>query len=348
MVAAAVLSGAADVSAQSVERFSLETTASIDQFKGTNAVDRPNIVIDITASVRLGGGWQIFVRPWFRQPRLPDWDKQIYQAFVRYERQGDVAVRVDTGYLGSPIGLGLADSSPSINPTIASHSSYFSPMLPFETGGPRVNAIASSYPLGSQLTVSTDRWDVRGAVVSTAPTRIYTIGGGPDPHHTPVIEAGAGITPHIGLRFGVSFARGAYLTRDEIVLGPAGDRQLTMAGVEGEYSFGYTKLSGEFVRDRFETPEGTLSGSEWFIQGMQTLSPRWFVSGRHEGVSAPLRTNVPTFRAQPRQKIVEGTLGFRLTNEIMIRGSYLTRLSYGRTIWEKQGGAQVVWTRRWW
>ncbi len=32
-----------------------------------------------------------------------------------------------------------------------------------------------------------------------------------------------------------------------------------MTGVEGEYSFGYSKLAGEIVRDRFETPDGPLA-----------------------------------------------------------------------------------------
>jgi hypothetical protein len=220
-------------------------------------------------------------------------------------------------------------------------------MVPFETGGPRVSAVSSTYPLGTQLTLSTDRWDLRGAVVSTTPTRIYTIGNDTNPRHTPVIEAGGGLTPHIGLRLGVSVARGAYLTSDEVATGPAGDRMLTMLGVEGEYSFGYTKLAGEVVRDRFDTPEGALSGYAWFLQGSQTLSPRWFVSARHEGTSSPVRTASPALRAQPRLKVVEATLGFRVTHELIVRGSYLTRKTYGRTAWDRQGGAQVVWSRRW-
>ena len=334
--------------AQSVERISLETTVAIDVFRGDNAVDRPNIVVDITGTARLGGGWQLFLRPWFRQPRVNNWDKQIYQAFVRYERQGPVSVRVDTGYLGSPIGLALGDSSPVINPTIAGHSSYFAPMLPFDTGGPRVSAISSTYPLGSQLTVSGDRWDARAAVVSTTPTRIYTIGGSPDPHHTPVFEAGGGITPYIGTRFGVSFARGAYLTSGEITAAGSDDRMVTMMGVEGEFAFRYTKISGEFVRDHFDTPSGTLPASEWFIQGTQTLTPRLFAAARYEGVTSPVRTVVPTFKSQPQQKVTEATVGFRLTSDILLRGSYLRRLSYGRHTWDEQGGFQAVWARRWW
>jgi hypothetical protein len=306
---------ASPAAAQSVERFSVETAAAIDHFGGDNAAERPQIIVDILASVRLGAGWQLYLRPWLRQPRAPGWDAQIYQAFVRYERQGRVAMRLDSGYIGSPIGLGLMDAGPVANPLVSAHSSYFAPMIPFETGGPRVSAVSSTYPLGSQLTLSTDRWDARGAVVSTTPTRVYAIGSDTNPRHTPALAAGGGVTPRIGLRLGISFARGAYLTRAEVTAGPPGDRRVTMLGVEGEYAFGYTKLAGEIVRDRFDTPEGAMSGYEWFLQGSQTLSPRWFVSARHEGTLSPVRTASEALRAQPRLMVVDATLGFRLTHE---------------------------------
>jgi hypothetical protein len=71
---------------------------------------------------------------------------------VRYEHHGRIATRVEAGLIDSPVGLGMADSSPSTNPTIAPHLSYFTPMLPFGTGGPRVNPIASTYPPGAEIT----------------------------------------------------------------------------------------------------------------------------------------------------------------------------------------------------
>jgi hypothetical protein len=81
---------------------------------------------------------------------------------------------------------------------------------------------------------------------------------------------------------------------------------------------------------------------------MQTLSPRWFVAARHEGTSSPVRGVGGALAAQPRLAIVEATAGFRVTTEITIRGSYLARVFYGRTSWDRQGGAQLVWARRWW
>ena len=62
-----------------------------------------------------------------RQPRNgPNWDKEIYQAAIQYERSGHVSTRVDVGYIVSPIGLGMMDTRPGVNPTIAPHLSYVS------------------------------------------------------------------------------------------------------------------------------------------------------------------------------------------------------------------------------
>src|SRR5947207_4905453 len=164
-----LLCGAAPVvsaAAQSpYERFSLNTTAAIDVFGGDNVSNRPQVVIDIVATARLGNGWQVFFRPWFRQARptpgveAPPWDAQIYQASLRYERSGPVSTRVDVGYMPSPVGLGIFDVNPKQNPTIAGHCSYFVPMLPFDTGSARVPAIAFTYPLAVGITAATPIWD---------------------------------------------------------------------------------------------------------------------------------------------------------------------------------------------
>src|SRR4029077_20702694 len=264
-----LLCGAATVvsaAAQSpYERFSLHTTAAIDVFGGDNVSNRPQAVIDIRATARLGNGWQGFFRPWFRQARpapgfeAPPWDAQIYQASVRYERSGSVSTRVDVGFMPSPVGLGVFDVNPKQNPTIAGHSSYFVPMLPFDTGSARVPAIASTYPFAGVVTVSAVHWDARAALTNSSPVRISIAGVTANPKATPVLEGGAGVTPTTGLRFGVVFARGAYLTSDELAptITP-GDRTLTLAGFESEYSFRYTKISGEVIHDTFTLPTGNV------------------------------------------------------------------------------------------
>ena len=339
--------------AQSVARFSLDSAASIDLFRGQNTVDQPNVILDVTGVVRLGGGWLAYVRPWFRQPRKPgltrsdSWDKQIYQAAVQYERAGPVSTRIDAGYIVSPIGFGMMDTRPGINPTIAPHLSYLTPMPVFDPGAPRVDPIAATYPLGGQLTLSTTRWDARVALVSSAPTRIYVINGATNPHRTPVIVTGGGITPRIGLRLGASLATGCYVLGEELTRPQPNGRDFRMITVEGEYAFGYTKLSGELVHDRLDTAVGTERANAWFVQGVQTVSPRLFVAGRLEGVSAPpLRTGI-VVGSRTTFQTAETTLGYRLTTEFTLRASCMNRKAFTRTAWDQQFGASVVWARRW-
>ena len=130
---------------QSSEWFAVDSVISIDAFGGENVSNKPQIIIDISGGVRLGEHVQAYIRPWFRLPRpntptgpVPPWSHELYQAGIRYERPGRLATRVDVGYNVSPIGLGILDTRPSLNPMIASHVSYLSPMPVFDPTAPRV------------------------------------------------------------------------------------------------------------------------------------------------------------------------------------------------------------------
>ena len=345
----------AQPAAPTVARFAVDSVVSVDDFAGENSSDRAQIVIDVSAAVRLADNWQIYIRPWFRLPRptfptgpVPPWDKELYQAGVRYERPGAVATRFDAGYILSPIGLGLLDSRQNLNPTIVPHLAYVVPMPAFDPTGPRVSAVSATYPLGAQLTISTDRWDARAAVVNSAPTRVYELGSPTNPRQTPVLVAGAGVTPFTGFRLGASFAHGEYATADEIATAGASGRMLTMLGGEGELAFGYTKIRGEFIRSAFETSADTAVAREWFVQAVHTLSPRWFVAARQEGTSAPPLVNGIVVGQRTDFEMFEATAGFRVTPELTLRSSYFARQAYGATTWDNQAGVSIVWARRWW
>jgi hypothetical protein len=337
-----------DASAQSLARFSIDSAVAVDYFGGQNTVDRPNIVVDITATMRIGNGWMVYMRPWFRQPRNNTWDKEIYQAALQHQRSGPISTRVDLGYIVSPIGLGMMDTRPGVNPTILPHLSYLTPMPVFDAGAPRVQPIAASYPLGGQFTASTTKWDARVAVTAAPPNRIYIIKAGPgNPIGRPVVVVGGGVTPRVGLRFGLAFAAGDYVKTDELTR--AGEnRGLRMVSVEGEYAFGYTKFSGEITRDWLETGIGQEAAYAWFVQGVEMITPRWFVAGRQEGTNAPpLRTGiVPGTRTTLH--ITEATVGFRLSREFTLRCSFSGRKPFLRQDWDQQVGGSVVWAHRWW
>jgi hypothetical protein len=350
-----VLAVTSSAAAQEPARFSLESVFAVDEFAGENASNRPQIVIDVSLAVRLGDNWQLLVRPWFRLPRpssptapVPDWDRELYQAGLRYERRGAIATRVDVGQILSPIGLGLYDVRPGVNPTIVPHLSYLTPMPAFDPTVPRVSAVSATYPLGGQVTVSGAHWDARAALVNSAPTRIYAIGAVTNPRATPVFVAGGGVTPITGLRLGASFAHGQYATREEITVPVPDGRAMTMASGEGEWAFDGTKISGEILRTGFASLGGTSVAYEWFVQGQQTLTPRWFVAARRAGTSAPPLVNGIVVGSRTDLDTFEATAGFRVTTEVTLRSSYYTRRFYGSTDWVNQVGVSAVWSRRWW
>jgi hypothetical protein len=350
-----------------LERVGLDTTVAMDFFGGDNVSSRPQVIVDIVGTAQLAKGWQLYVRPWFRLARpstptgaAPPWDAMLYQASLRYERTGRVSTRVDVGYMPSQVGLGLFDVNPRQNPTIADHASYTSPMLPFDPGawkvpaaltstypvGGAMPAVASTYPLTGVVTVSTNRWDARGAIANSAPVRISSAGVAANPVPMPVIEAGAGVTPITGLRFGMSFAHGVYLTNVERQV--PGDRKLTLTGVEAEYAFAHTKIAGEVIHDAFTMPSGDVAATEWFLQAVQTLTPRWSVAGRTEGTSAPVVGKGAAWGAQPILRTNELTAAYRINRDILLKSSYYTRQPYGQLTWDHQVAVQAVFQHRWW
>jgi hypothetical protein len=360
----------APAAAQAPARFSLESVVAADEFAGESASGHPQFIVDVSLSVRMSDRWQIYVRPWFRLPRsnvpgttVPPWDKELYQAAVRYERRGPIAARLDAGYILSPIGLGIYDVRPGLNPTIVPHLSYVQPMPVIDLRGPRVSAIAASYPLGAQVTVSSTRWDGRAAVLNSAPARLYALGAATNPKATPAVVVGGGVTPIVGLRVGAAVAHGNYAVDGEITpyfgappapFGPPPSHlAMTMANVEAEWAFAGTKLAGEIVRTAFDTvQERALPAYEWFVQGQQTLTARWFAAARFEGTSAP-PVEYHDFLGSvtlPRRdlRVVEATAGYRVNRDITLRGSYYTRRFYGATAWTNQAGVSVVWAHRWW
>lgn len=337
--------------AQALSRVSLDSVGATDLFRGDGTTGRPDASVDISAVVRVGGGWSAHVRPWFFKSSAvgSTWSRELYQAALRYERHGPLSLRVDAGYIASPLGLGMLDMRADINPTIQPHLSYFVPLLPFDSGAPMVAPITASYPLGATATVSTTRWDARAALVNSAPTRRSAFNAArANPDSTPVFIAGGGVTPRPGLRLGAGMARGQYATDAEVLDATRARRALQVWTVEGEYAFGYTKLAGEWTTERFSHGATRDTAYTWFGQVAQTLTPRWFAAARHEAISAPPMAALGPAAPRLSFRTSEGTVGYRLTPELTLRGSVTANRWYTARTTDWKGGVQVVWSRRWW
>ena len=350
-----VVTGSVETFAQQAKpaRLAIDTSASVDQSVSQNAngdlLRVTGVILDGVVSADLGRGFQTIVRPFAqRNANTGEWNRQIWMATLRYERPGPIGLRVDAGLIPSPVGLANLTLRPHLNPTIAQPASLFA-RLPALSGfrGPGATLIGAVYPYGAQVTLSATHWDARGAVIDTAPMRTRRIFAQTNPPRFTNVVIGAGVTPFVGFRVGTSVTHGGWLRAGENPV-VTRDHDATVVTIESDLSFLYTKLSGEWVRDSVGTDTGDRAATGWFVQGQQTLAPRWFVAGRIERISSPAVLGATTIQQQHLNGVQE-TLGYRLTPEITLRVEHRARkpFSAGQAGYDHVGAVSLVWWKRW-
>lgn len=265
---------------------------------------------------------------------------------LRYERPGTIGLRFDAGQFSSPIGLSILENRPDKNPVISQHSTLYLPIPRYETGTPSTTLLGAAYPLGAKVTVSGAKWDARAAVLDSSPIRGRPFFGANKPPRMANVVFGGGVTPVIGLRFGVAFGTGPYAAAREVRDKTRGDRRATVTQVEGEWAFRYTRIAGEFLwtTRQLATSDAHVDGG--WIEVTQTLSPRVFAVVRYDDQWTEWASVVDFAERYEPYRRVETTAGFKITPEITIRGSYLTRKGYVVGFWDDQVLASVVIAKR--
>lgn len=339
---------AAPVSAQSEigERVSVEFAGAVNT-TSKDAAD-PFLFLDLTATTRITDTLDVVVRPWVR--RLPggDWSKEMYQLNVRYQPATAIPLRIEAGIIASPLGLITLEMRPDRNPMVGNPSYYFSPLPSFDGRFDRVQIMSGGYPLGAIASASGKRWDARGGLTDGTPTRNRKMMSTPRPPARAQLIAGGGITPMPGLRFGTGFARGVYREPSPATAtAPARpEARATVFSLEGEYSFRYTRLAGEWIRDSFETASTPAIARAFLFEAVQTLTPRLYAASR------TTRTSTPVYAAGTRTRrsgaATEATLGYRLSPEITLKGGYQGSRSYTAPGWDHAAAVSVVVFKRWW
>ena len=324
----------------------IDTAASIEQAVDENGNGATGLFLDAVVTAGLGRGFEVVTWPIVQRiANSGEWSGDLWIAALRYERAGRIGVRVDGGLIASPIGLAnLTVRRPHLNPTISQPASLFSPLPVLELRGPRPNLLGAVYPFGGQVTVSGTRWDARAAVIDTSPLRRRRIISSVNPPQFGNVVVGGGITPIVGLRFGASVTRGGWARAGESP-GVTEDRDATVVTAETEFSYAFTKLAAEWVRDIIETSSGRQVASGWFVQGQQTLAPRWFAAVRVERIDSPLVATTEVTRQ--RLTTAEEVLGFRVTPELTLRGGHRARRGFGGAGFDHQVAVSLVWWKRW-
>lgn len=337
---------APDVAAQSAaSSIAVDTVAAIDESVSTSGDTATGLTLDAVVSADLSRGFEALVRPFVQRLPSGEWNRQVWIAALRYTRQGTVNVRVDAGLIPSPVGLANLMLRPHENPTIALPVSLFAALPPLDERTPRTTLLGPVYPRGASLTTSTSRWDARIALVDVSPLRPRRVFASVNPPRFATFVAGGGITPRVGLRLGASMTRTGWIRGGETPTLPV-DRDATIVTVEGEYAVGHTKLTGEWTRDRIETSRGTDTASGWFVQGQQTLSPRWFAAARAERIASPAWSPLGD-RNELSFIGSETIVGYRATREITLRAGHRLRRPFGATTAAHAVTMSLVWWRRW-
>ena len=247
-------------------------------FKGDGASG--GVTFDVLGGWRLGSRLDLLARPVVSKRPDGSWDANLYQLALRYTRPGNVLLRVEAGYLPSPIGILPLESRADLNPVIIPATSYAATLPIFEAGTPAVQLFTANYPLALQVTSSGTHWDARGAMLGSSPARVRPLTGDDYPPSSPQLAFGGGITPHIGLRLGASMSHGRYARAEEIGDPSTGDRMATVMGLDADYSAGFTRVYADYVHGRYDRATDSVAATSLTLTAVRTLSPRWYVSAR--------------------------------------------------------------------
>ncbi len=343
----ALLAGARPLAAQQAQpaRFAIDTTAAFDESVDETGNFSTGVILDAVISIEAGHGFEGIVRPFAQRLGTGEWNRQIWVAALRYQRPGRVALRVDGGLIPPPVGLANLMLRPHLNPVIAQPASLFTALPPLVPRAPRTNLLGAVYPYGVHATLSGSHWDARVAAIDTSPLRVRRVFADVNPPRFANVVLGGGITPVVGVRVGASLTHGGWLRAGE---SPAitADANATVVTVETDVQFRYTRLMAEWVRDGVEINGSNETSSGWFVQGQQTLTPRWFAAARVERMSSPAISPLGPLERQHFTG-VEEAVGFRVTPEITIRAAHRARRGFGRPEYDNQAAVSIVWWKRW-
>jgi hypothetical protein len=318
-------------------RVSADTVVSASMFSGS---DRPGMMFDATGRVELGRGATFVIRPWVWRRPDATWTAQWYQLQLRYQTRTRIPLRLDAGIITSPIGLNTLQMRADVNPTIAPVFYYVAPLPRFASTFDRLNAISAGYPLGAMASASGAKWDLRGGVIDSTPAQPRAPGKSDQPPAMPQAIVGGGFTPVPGVRIGFGLAHGGY--RRATAITPRATA--TVFNVEAEYAFNQTRLSGEWVQDRFTAAPQKVTAQSFYAQAVQTITPRLF------GAARLVRTQSPPFFVSglvAHRTVVELTAGYRLTTDWTVRGGYVGERPYVGPEWDQQAAFSIVWAKRW-
>lgn len=234
------------------------------------------------------------------------------------------ALRMEAGKLQQIVGAFSARQHSYRNPLIGAPDGY-----------------ALSYPVGARVDGTWRMLDYRAGMLSLP---LYRPGYTPDPSAAMRSSMGAGITPMMGVRFGMSAMLGPYL-RDDYA--PALLRsqdwksyKQRVIAADAQVSHGYLEVNAELAHGVYDVPgrPTAMKGLLYYIEPKYQLTPRLHLAGRYERNDYPfIRPVTATVWVANRVVFqdVELGAGFRPT------ASTLLKLSVRADHWAPNASAQA-------
>jgi len=202
-------------------------------------------------------------------------DSELHQFALRYSSQSSPFYFIEFGQILTPFAVASERRQSSNNPLIGQPNFLYAP-----------------YPIGIQVAGSSGWFDYRAALVDGPAIDSEYLPGHPGSAFRP--DLGIGVSPHAGLRFGLAYSRGPYLSSKlEEFLPPGSDWKdfdQELWGLEVQFSRGYLELNGEVAVAEYEVPFEGTSGrlASYFLETKYAWSPRWYGALRMERTEYPL------------------------------------------------------------
>jgi len=342
LVVAATSAAAQDARPASTRRVAVDTVFGYLDYPSASANSPAQFIFDTFASTEVHRQWQVSFRS--KVWRVGgDWHVFFDQIAVQTEFHKGSDWRIEVGRFPVPIGLGMTENRANLNAGMMwCHRPYYMPLPTIGADVPRVSLSAAVYPTGAQVMTSARHWDARAALVDLAPVQFWY-----EPvraSNRPNVILAGGVTPWQGFRIGAGAATGRFAAPTA----SRGGLQYVMANVEADYAFAYTRISGEWTRDRFETAVGDRVSRGVTLQVQQTLTPRLFVHSRMTLIESPQVAGTPVTATQRTYRSVDTTVGYRVTPEFTFRVGHSAVRSWTSGAFGQEMGLSLIWARRWW
>lgn len=189
----------------------------------------------------------------------------------------------------------------------------------------------TTYPLGIQVAGSSGWFDYRVAYLDLpAVNGSYGVNQ-TDSAYRPAL--GFGITPLTGLRFGITYTKGPYMSRDENYVPPGvswRDFDQRVLGFDFQFSHGYLEINGQLVNFQYEVPHyaDRTNDTSWYVELKYTWTPRFFGAVRFGNYEVEYIDydrggySLPRVASGREFSDLEIGLGYRLSPSLLFKVAY--------------------------